>query len=93
MASRGSELSGERGGHCGSVSPAWEAWLPLSGANPWGWEGVLREGLSRAYLLIGSLVPDQELGLGQASGTEGGWVEVSLGPGKDLPFCLVLFFS
>lgn len=74
-------------------SLAWEAWLPSLGASPWAWERVLREGLSRAYLLVGSLVPDQELELGQASGTEGGWVEVSLGPGKDLPFSLVLFSS
>lgn len=48
-----------------------------------------RRGLGQADSLDGSLVPDEELGPGQVSGTESGWVGVSLGPGK--MFCSARF--
>lgn len=71
--SQGPELPGQSGGHSGPSSLAWKAWFPSLGALPWWGRGSRRSGLSRADALGGSLVPDVELGLGQASGTDVGW--------------------
>lgn len=49
-------------------------------------EQVSGRGLGQADSLNGRVVPNEELR------TEGGWVRVSLGPGKDTLFCLVLSF-
>ena len=64
----------------------------IQGPSPGVGEGFSGKGLGWADPLDGSLVPVEELGLGRASRTGGGWVRVPLGPGKDVPFCLVLLF-
>lgn len=86
LVSQGPEFQ-ENHGHSRPISLAWEARPPSLG------KGFSGRGLGQADPLDRSLVSEEELGLDQASGTEGGWVGVSLGPGKDVSFCLVLCFS
>ena len=87
--SQGPEFLGESGGHSG---PVIRRSCHHQGPSRGVWKQFSAGCLGQADSVGGSLVSNEELGPGQASGTEGRWVGVSLGPGKDILFCLVLSF-